>query len=89
MKIALQKTILQQFIYGNLRKNIKRQIIEIQNKERHKIRKSKSTLPVNLSSMKFCVAQFFWVELQIDDVIEVLLLVGLKFVILKTCRSIL
>ena len=35
-----------------------------------------STLPVILSFMQFCLPQIFLVELRLDDVLEVLLVVG-------------
>ena len=38
-----------------------------------------STFPTILSFMKFCVARTFLVEFHLDDVIEVLLGVGLQF----------
>ena len=38
-----------------------------------------STLPVILSFMKFCVARTFWVERHLDFVLEVLQMVGSKF----------
>ena len=51
------------------------------------MRLSISTLPLVLSFMKFFVAQTFWVEFPLDDVLEVLLVVGLNFIFYKTCRS--
>ena len=39
--------------------------------------------------MKFCVAPTFWVELNLDVVLEVLQVVGLKFLFYKTCRYVL
>ena len=44
-----------------------------------KMRRSILTLPVILSFMTFFVAGTFLVELHLDDVIEVLLVVGLSF----------
>ena len=45
------------------------------------------TLPVILSFMKFCVVRTFWVERHLDVVLEVLQVVGLKFLFFKTCRE--
>ena len=44
-----------------------------------KMRHSILTLLVILSFMKFCVDQTFWVECQLDVVLEVLQVVGSKF----------
>ena len=50
------------------------------------MRHSKSTLPVISSFMKFCVARTFWVEQNLDVVLEVLQVVGSKNFFYKTCR---
>ena len=51
------------------------------------MRHSILTLPVILSFMKFCVVRTFWVERHLDVVLEVLQVVGLKFLFFKTCRE--
>ena len=51
------------------------------------MRHSIPTLPVILSFMKFCVARTFWVERHLDVVLQVLQVVGLKFLFYKTCRD--
>ena len=51
------------------------------------MRHSILTLPVILSFMKFCVARTFWVECHLDVVLEVLQVVGSKFLFYKTCRD--
>ena len=50
---------------------------EIFSKMRHSI----LTLPVILSFMKFCVARTFWVERHLDVVLQVLQVVGSKFLL--------
>ena len=39
------------------------------------------------SFMKFCLAQTFWVERHLDVVLDVLQVVGSKFLFFKTCRE--
>ena len=45
-----------------------------------------STLPIISSFMKFCLARTFWVELHLGVILEVLQMVGSKFIFYKTCR---
>ena len=47
-----------------------------------KMRQYRSTLPVIMSFMKFCVAQTLFVERRLDVVFEVLKVVGSKFLFL-------
>ena len=51
-----------------------------------KMRQYISTLPVFLSFRKFCVAQTFFVERHLDVVLEVLQVVGSKYLFSETCR---
>ena len=52
-----------------------------------KMRQCISTLPVFSSFMKFCVAQFFFVERHLDVVLEVLQkFKWIKISFYKTCR---
>ena len=41
---------------------------------------------MTLSFMKFCVTRTFWIERHLDFVLEVLKVVGSKFLFYKTCR---
>ena len=52
-----------------------------------KMRPSISTFRVISSFMKFCEARTFWVERHLDVDLEVLQVIGSKFLFFKTCRE--